>query len=297
MKLKFLPFYILSILPMPVLYAMSDFVFLMVYHVIKYRRDVVHNNLKRSFKDKSEQDIKTIEKNFYKYFCDLMFETIKILTISPKKVNKRFRIKNLELIEKYYENKKHIILYAAHQGNWEWLSFLPLCMPHQGVTIYKPLSNTYFDELMRTVRERFGVICVEQNKSYKTILQNIQKGQLSMFALIGDQSPTKTGSKFWTNFLNQKTAFVMGAERIVAKTNQVAIFPAFKRIKRGLYELEFKLINTPEADDNYHFIDRYSSLLEETIKDSPELWLWSHKRWKLTDRMESSEFQNTNYNS
>ncbi|MGB5781724.1 MAG: lysophospholipid acyltransferase family protein, partial [Eudoraea sp.] len=262
MKLKFLPFYILSILPMPVLYIMSDFVFLMVYHVIKYRRDVVHNNLKRSFKDKSEQDIKTIEKNFYKYFCDLMFETIKILTISPKKVNKRFRIKNLELIEKYYENNKHIILYAAHQGNWEWLSFLPLCMPHQGVTIYKPLSNTYFDELMRTVRERFGVICVEQNKSYKTILQNIQKGQLSMFALIGDQSPTKTGSKFWTNFMNQKTAFVMGAERIVAKTNQTAIFPAFKRIKRGLYELEFKLINTPEVDDNYHLIDRYSSLLE-----------------------------------
>ena len=296
MKLKFFPFYALSILPMRVLYVMSDFGFLIAYHIIKYRRDVVYSNIKRSFPDKSEQEIKSIEKKFYKYFFDLMFETIKILTISPKKVTNRFRIKNLDLIEKYYKNNKHIILYAAHQGNWEWLSFLPLYMPHQGITIYKPISNTYFDELMRTIRERFGVICVEKKKSYKTVLQNIQKGQLSMFALIGDQSPKRTGSKYWTNFMNQKTAFVMGAERIVAKTNQVPIFPAFKRIKRGLYELEFKLINTPELDDNYHLIDRYSSLLEETIKDSPELWLWSHKRWKLADRMESSEFQNTNYN-
>jgi KDO2-lipid IV(A) lauroyltransferase len=115
-----------------------------------------------------------------------------------------------------------------------------------------------------------------------------------MFALIGDQSPTRTGSKFWTSFMNQKTAFVMGAERIVAKTNQVPIFPAFKRIKRGLYELEFKSMKPPEEHENYHLIDHYSTLLEETIKDSPELWLWSHKRWKLTDNMESSGFQNTN---
>jgi len=297
MKLKFSPFYAVSILPMPVLYAMSDFVYLVAYHVIKYRRDVVYSNLKRSFQGKSEQDIKTIEKNFYKYFCDLMFETIKILTISPKKVNKRFRIKNLDLIEKCYDNNKNIILYAAHQGNWEWLSFLQLYIPHQGITIYQPLSNKYFDELTHAIRERFGAICVEKNKSYKTVLQNIQKGQLSMFALIGDQSPKRNGSKYWTSFMNQETAFMMGAERIVTKTNQTPIFPAFKRIKRGLYELEFKLINTPELNDNYHLIDRYSSLLEETIKDSPELWLWSHKRWKLTDRMESSEFQDTNYNS
>ena len=297
MKLKFFPFYAVSILPMPVLYAMSDSVFLVAYHVIKYRRDVVYSNLKRSFKDKSEQDIKTIEKSFYKYFCDLMFETIKILTISPKKVNKRFRIKNLDLIEKCYNSNKHIILYAAHQGNWEWLSFLQLYVPYQGITIYKPISNSYFEELMRTIRERFGAICVEKNKSYKTVLGNIQNGQLSMFALIGDQSPKSTGSKFWTNFMNQKTAFLTGAERIVTKTNQVPIFPAFKRIKRGLYELEFKIIDTPELNDNHHLIDNYSSLLEETIKDSPELWLWSHKRWKLTDRMELSEFQNTNYNS
>jgi len=297
MKLKFFPFYALSILPMPVLYVMSDFVFLIVYHIIRYRRDVVYSNLKRSFQDKSDQEIKSIEKNFYKYLFDLMFETIKILTISPKKVTNRFRIKNLDLIEKCYDNNKHIILYAAHQGNWEWLSFLSLYVPHQGITIYQPLSNTYFDELMRTVRERFGAICVEKNKSYKTVLENIHRGQLSMFALIGDQSPARTGSKYWTRFMNQKTAFVMGAERIVAKTNQAALFPAFKRVKRGLYELEFKIINTPEVNDNYHLIDNYSSLLEETIKASPELWLWSHKRWKLTDRMESSEFQNTNYNS
>lgn len=282
MKIKFFPFYALSILPMPVLYVMSDFVFLIVYHIIRYRRDVVYSNLKRSFQDKSDQEIKSIEKKFYKYFFDLMFETIKILTIAPKKVGKRFRIKNLDLIEKCYDNNKHIILYAAHQGNWEWLSFLSLYIPHQGITIYKPLSNTYFDELMRTVRERFGAICVEKNKSYKTVLENIHRGQLSMFALIGDQSPARTGSKYWTSFMNQKTAFVMGAERIVAKTNQVALFPAFKRVKRGLYELEFKIINTPEVNDNCHLIDNYSSLLEETIKDSPELWLWSHKRWKLT---------------
>lgn len=283
---------------MPVLYLMSDFVFFMAYHVIKYRRDVVYSNLKRSFQDKSDKEIKSIEKNFYRYFCDLMFETLKVLTISKAKVEKRLRIKNLDLIEKYHRDNKHIILYAAHQGNWEWLSFLALYVPHQGITIYRPLSNKYFDELMRTIRERFGAICVEANKSYKTVLENIQRRQLSMFALIGDQSPSKIGSKYWTRFMNQKTAFVMGAEKIVTKTNQVAIFPSFRRVKRGLYELEFKIINPPEINGNLHLIDQYSKVLEETIKGSPELWLWSHKRWKLTDAMTAtSALQEVNSNN
>jgi len=282
-KIKFVPFYALSILPFSILYILSNLTYIILYYLIKYRRGVVNYNLKKSFPHKSEQEIKIIEKNFYRHFCDIWFESIKVLTGNKKELKKRFVIKNPELIQRYYDEKRSIILYAAHQGNWEWLSLLSLYLPHQLTSFYQPLSNGYFEELMKITRERFGMICIESNKGYRSVVGFTERSILTANILAGDQSPQGDSAKHWLQFLNQKTAFLIGADRIAKKSNQVVIFPSFRKKRRGHYELEFKVIEDKAMKNNSHkIIDKYAKLLEETIISSPELWLWSHRRWKLT---------------
>lgn len=280
-RLKYSPIYVLSLIPTPLLYALSDLVSTLLYKVMGYRIDTVRSNLNRSFPEKSEQEIRKIEKAFYQHFCDVFIESMKSMSLSKKQVNQRFKIKNPELIEQYKD--RSIILYTAHQGNWEWFSFLPLFLSnHQVTTFYQPLSNSYFDGLMKLIRSRFGVICVESNKGYKSILQFARKNIPTLNIIIGDQSPRNDSTKHWTNFLNQETAFLIGSDKIAKKSNQVVLFPAYRKVKRGHYELEFKLLEeSPKEHKNYHLIDQYAASLEKAISDSPALWLWSHRRWKL----------------
>jgi Kdo2-lipid IVA lauroyltransferase/acyltransferase len=282
-QIKLLPVFAVSILPMFLLYLLSDLSFIVLFYLVRYRRVIVYTNLKNSFPLKNESEIKAIEKAFYRHFCDIFIESIKVLTISKRELHKRFMVKNPGVIQKYYEEKRSITLYTAHQGNWEWLAFLPLFIPHQAIALYYPQSIKYFDTLMKTIRERFGVICIESNKGYKTISGFAERNILTMNYIIGDQSPSGASTKHWTQFLNQDTAFLIGAERIAKKRNQVVIFPAFRKIKRGIYEIEFKLIEEePLLINNNEIIDKYAALLEETILVSPEMWLWSHRRWKIS---------------
>lgn len=283
MRIKYLPIYAVSMLPMFVLYLLSDFAFFVLYFLVRYRRVVVKKNLKNSFPAKTESEIKSIEKAFYRHFCDIFIESIKILTISKKELHKRFNVKNPELIQKYFDKKRSITLYTAHQGNWEWLAFLPLFIPYQAIALYYPQANKYFDTLMKTIRERFGVLCIESNRGYKTISGFAERNIPTISYIIGDQSPAGGSTKHWTRFLNQDTAFLIGADRIAKKKNQVVIFPSFRKIKRGIYEIEFKLIEEePQLINSIEIIDKYAALLQEAIFVSPEMWLWSHKRWKLS---------------
>ena len=273
---------------MAFLYVLSDIVFFFLYYLIKYRRKVVFQNLRNSFKNKNDIELRKIEKRFYHHFCDVTFESLKSLTISKDMAMKRFRVKNPDLIQKYFEQKKNIILYAAHFGNWEWLSFLPLFFPYQVTTFYQALSNKYFDDLMKIRRERFGVMCFESDKGYRAIISFKQKNILTLNFIIGDQSPRKSSSKHWINFLNQETAFLVGADRIAKKSNQIVIFPAYTKKKRGFYEIEFKIIEEEiEKKNSNEIINKYAKLLEESITNSPELWLWSHRRWKLKRELDN----------
>jgi KDO2-lipid IV(A) lauroyltransferase len=254
-----------------------------VYYVFRYRRDVVKENLQRSFKKNPPKELLKIEKKFYHHFCDVLFESLKTLSISKSDFKKRFKFRNPDLLQQLYDEDKSIILYAAHQGNWEWFSSLPLLAPsYQVLSFYQPLSNKYFDGLMKTIRERFGVICIESNKGFKTLLHYRSKKIKTMCLVIGDQSPSKTSTKHWTYFFETETAFLTGAEKMAEKIEQVLVFPSIKKIKRGYYEVEFILIEKNNTE-NAHFsmTDSYAKNLEQSIKKSPELWLWSHKRWKL----------------
>lgn len=281
--LKFLPFYILSLIPLRILFLISDFAFVLIYHLIKYRRDVVRENLKNAFPDKRRSEIIRTEKRFYKHFCDVSFEAIKCLTASKKTIKERFRVKNKDVVEDAYSRKKSIIMYTAHYGNWEWLSFLPLYVPHQTTTFYKKLSSNYFNHLMQVIRSRFGAICIESTQGYRTLIKLRKENKVTFNCIIGDQCPRRTSPKHWVNFLNQETAFLEGADRIAKKLDYIVIYPSIHKHKRGVYDLEFKVITSnPEQIKSSKIINLYAKKLEESITTSPELWLWSHKRWKLT---------------
>lgn len=283
-KIKFFPFYFLSIVPMPLLFILSDITFIVIYKWIKYRRDVVTKNLRKAFPEKRQDELIDIEKKFYHHFCDIIFESIKTLTMNKKGIHKRFQLQNTEIIHQLYQQNKSIILYAAHLGNWEWQAFFPEFLnQHQITAFYQPLSNSYFDELMKIIRGRLGVLCVPSQKGYKTLMKLKAENKLTFNLIIGDQSPSETASKYWTEFLHQKTAFLVGADIISQKSDCAVIYPQCSKVKRGVYITEFVLLESfPKKVDKFSVVEKYSKALEENILKQPDLWLWSHNRWKLS---------------
>jgi Kdo2-lipid IVA lauroyltransferase/acyltransferase len=281
-KLLITFFYLLSFLPFRVIYLLSDIAFVFVYYLIGYRKKVVMLNLSNSFPDKQPDELRRIQKAFYRHLCDLMFESLKNLTISKRSIKKRFVLKNLDLIQRYYERNKSIIVYLGHCGNWEWLAAMALFVPHQMVAFYQPLSNKIFDKLIKTSRERFGLIAVKSSQGYKALADFNNKGILTCTLALGDQSPPGQSSKHWVTFLNQETAFLTGVDRIAKKMDMVVLFPLFRKKSRGHYEVEFELIQDDmEKIDSFQIIDKYVKRLESAIILDPSLWLWSHRRWKL----------------
>ncbi|MBD1262163.1 lysophospholipid acyltransferase family protein [Maribacter polysiphoniae] len=282
--LIYLPFYMLSVLPMRLLYFFSDAIYSLVYYILQYRKKVVFNNLSKAFPEKNEREIRKISKRFYRHFCDIIFESLKTLTISKEEARNRLSLNNPEIIEDFLESGRNVLLYAAHQGNWELLVYLPLMLTYPSNTFYRPLNNRYFNGLILLIRERFGVRCVEEFKGYRTIIAQKNNPEVVMNCIIGDQSPRRKSAIHWCDFLNRKTAFYLGANTISKKTNDVVLFPRFIKIKRGNYQLHFDLIEEfPSRTEGYNIVIEYARCLENTIVQSPEMWLWSHRRWKLSE--------------
>lgn len=282
--IKFAPFYLLSLLPLCVLYVFSDIASVILFRIIKYRCKIVFDNLQKSFPEKGLREIHETEKRFYRHFCDIFIEAIKFISIRKSVILKRFKLNNPYLVNRYFQEGKSIILYGGHYGNWEWMASLPFHIPHQMLSFYQEQSNKYFNQLMMVIRERFDHKCIESKSGYKILYGYIRKKQLTLTYMAGDQSPKKSSTKHWVKFLNRETAFLIGADRIAKKTGHALFYPKIKKTKRGYYEFEFIEIDT--AGNSENIINSYAKLLEENIKEQPELWLWSHRRWKLTKEEE-----------
>ena len=203
---------------------------------------MVRSNLSASFPELSVKELKELERKFYTHFCRLFIESLKVLTISKKQAKKRVTYENLELLDQIYNNGQSAVLQAAHFGNWEWFAFFPLRIKHQFVSFYQQQSSSYFNGLSIVMRERFGNICVESKTGYKRMVQLQREGTLSIAYMISDQSPTQNSSVQWLNFLNQKTAFLIGADRISSKLNAPLIYPYILSKHKGYYHIEFKMI-------------------------------------------------------
>lgn len=270
----------ISLLPFRVLYLISDVFFILLYYILPYRKKLVIANLKRSFPEKSEKEINYITKEFYRHFCDLVFETLKVFTASSETLNKRMILENTSIIEDFYKKGRSVILAGGHYANWEWaVVTLPYHSSHKGSGIYTALSNKFFDSKLRSTRARFGMKLMstkEVNSFFKAA-----KNELFTYGFINDQSPSKPNKGHWMTFLGQDTCMLLGAEKYAAMYNYPVVYGSVSKVKRGYYKLVYELVSeNPSSEKQFFITERCAQINEKLIRSAPQFWLWTHRRWK-----------------
>lgn len=271
----------LSLLPMRVLYGLSNVLYAVLYQAARYRKKVVRMNLQNSFPEFSELKLRQIERQFYTHFCDLIVESIKTFTISRKEIERRFTHRNKELFLKYFESSQHLTLVGGHSGNWELFAVsIAMHIPHQPVAIYTPLNNAFMNLMMLKSRSKFG-LWMKNYREVKEIVadKTIDKPLAVIFG--ADQCPTIRQQPYWTQFLNQETAVQFGAEKFAKVNGAPVIYGFIHRLGRGRYEAEYRLITEKfDALPSGMITEMHTRMLEEDIRKDPSNWLWTHKRWK-----------------
>ncbi len=271
----------LCLLPKRSLYVFADILYFLAYYIIGYRKKVVFQNLKNSFPGKSEKEIRKIAKGFYKHLGDVIIENIAILNMKPEKVHTFVETKNLDLMDELCSRGKNALALTGHYGNWE---FLPTLSPYTKCTIlsvYKPLKNKFFDKKVYDMRKRFKGIPVPMKSVYKEIIKQEKEKNPFFMGFVSDQCPPKKYINYWTTFLNQETPFFTGAEKIAKKFGHAVIFISVNKKRRGLYVIEFsKITENAKNTADTEITEKYARALEQKITESPEYWLWSHRRWK-----------------
>lgn len=280
-KIILFPLWLLTLLPLRILYVFSDFIFLVLFHLVRYRRDVVVENLKNSFPEKDEKEIQKLTRRFYHYLCDYFIESIYLINMSEEECKKRYIVKNPELLTKLHKQEKNLVIATCHYGNWEWIASFGNWFPHSVYAIYKPLSNKFFDRLFIFIREKFGVVVVPMKKTLRTITGLIQKKELFGFCFVADQRPGKEDLGFWTSFLNQEAPVITGMDKLARRFDLSVVFMNVERPRRGYYEISLELIaEQPKATDTYGIAEKYIRSVESMVIAQPEFYFWTHKRWK-----------------
>ncbi|MCD4735805.1 MAG: lysophospholipid acyltransferase family protein [Bacteroidales bacterium] len=274
--------WLVSKLPFPLLYAFSDFLYVVVYYIAGYRRKIVHTNLTKAFPDKTNAEIKKITKKFYKNFTDLIVEIIKVRSITKAQLFDRIKFENYELAERLFKKKQSIIVSIGHCGNWEWVTMvLEMMSDYKVYAVVKPLSSQYFEDYITTLRTKFST--KGGLMPFKSTLREMakRKNELTMNIMAGDQTPTRDEINFRIKFLNQDTPVFLGIEKIAKLLNCAVVFFDIQREKRGYYKASIQLIteNPKENTDNEITI-KHTQMLEKAIFRNPDNWLWSHRRWK-----------------
>jgi len=297
--------WLVALLPYRALYALSDGLYLLVYHIIRYRRKVVGKNLSTSFPEKSSAEIKTIERQFYHWLCDYAVETIKLLHVSDDELLRHLEFRGCDEVEKYLDKGLSVAWMLGHYCNWEYLSATALGMKRWGILkdevrkddeergerreesravmglIYKPLRNKAMDRLFLKIRQSHYGTCVARNDILRKLVQLRQESRLSIFGYIADQGPKWENIHLWLDFLGHDTPVFTGSERIIRKMRQPVFYIDMERPQRGRYVCTAHLITEhPEQMEEHELTRRYFQLLEQTVRRAPQYYLWSHKRWK-----------------
>ena len=276
---------LLSFIPLRLMYILSDAVFYPVYYLGRYRRKVARKNLIESFPEKSKQEIVAIEKSFYHFFIDMLFEMCKLMSFSRKEMTAHMVFTNTEILDAVLQQGKSVSLYMGHYGNWEWLSSLALHVNQEKEIavgqIYKKLNNSLVNRLVTYNRERMGGICVEMNQTLRWIDEQVKNNIATVTCYVADQSPRKSQIQHSVPFLHHITPVFIGAEKITKRYDFEAWYLDVRRLKRGYYEATFvRLHERPLSLPNFELTDIYYQYLEQTIRRQPELYLWTHRRFK-----------------
>ncbi len=271
----------LSYHPYWLLYLKSDIYYLLFYHVLRYRRKVVRQNLMRSFPEKNARDVKLVEKHFYRNLCDLFVEAPKMLRMESDGYKNRLTYTNPELIKQLYEQHKNVFYAIPHSGNWEWFGkMMPDLSNHNCLAVYKKVENSVFERLMLYLRTKdCSLEMVESNSALRRLMQ-LRESQNAVL-MVADQTSHGLDSDYWNEFLHQETCWFTGLERIAKKLDYAVVFVAMKRTGRGRYEVTFELItDNPKETEKGYIMERYARCVERFVEGQPDNWLWSHRRWK-----------------
>lgn len=273
--------WLISILPFRIFYLFSDFVYFIVYYIIRYRRKVVRDNLTLTLPHLSKEERKKIEKKFYSHMCDMFLETIKTMSISPEEMNRRFLVTNLDLVNEYAKKGKSVILVASHYASYEWLLTINPKLDFKGIAVYKKVANPYFDKLVRKIRSKYDTELVETRKAIPTMAQNQRNGVLSMYGLASDQSPKFDRIFHSMKFMGIEVPAHTGAEMLAKKYNLSVVFVKVEKVARGYYEATFvSIADNPKDYENFEITEKYLREVEKQIYKAPEYYFWTHKRWK-----------------
>jgi Kdo2-lipid IVA lauroyltransferase/acyltransferase len=272
---------LISRLPFPILYGISDFLFFVSYYLVGYRRKIVWKNLKNSFPEKTEQELRKIEREFYRNLCDYAVETLKLITIRKEELAKRMAFKNPEVVVQHLAKGQSVLILAAHQFNWEWLlvqGAIVYSVPMDFV--YQSVNNKFFDNLSYQTRTRFGAHAIKRQEVAREAVK--RKNILRGIAIVADQYPGYgRDKKYTTTFLNQETVFFYGVHQLAMLTQYPIVFYEMKKVKRGYYETTaIEIATPPYAKDSDRVTEAYVRAVEKGIRQNPSGWLWSHNRWK-----------------
>lgn len=284
-KLGFYIFYgvnwLITLLPLRILYVFSDVLFLLFYYFPTYRKKVVLSNLENSFPDKSPAERRKISRKFYRHLADLFVETLKLTHLGNRELKKRFTITNPELLKRLYDSDHDLVVVHSHFNNWEWLVSLPLYTEYRVVCIYKPLQSRNFNNFINELRSRNNVKLTPMKHVVREVVENREKKIRTIYGFIADQTPAKPDIRYYTTFLNQETPVYLGIEKIAERYNMPVVFFNVQKIKRGCYSLTVELLFEETAGlPEYTVTEAHVRRLEELIRQNPEYWLWTHRRWK-----------------
>jgi KDO2-lipid IV(A) lauroyltransferase len=275
--------WLISILPYRLFYGFSDFLFFMLYHVIGYRKKVVRDNLKLTLPEKSDEELYQIQKDFYKHLCDLFLEMVKTMHLSKEDVKKRYHVQNIELIQEI-EKEKSILMVCSHYANWEWNVSMNNYIKSRGFAIYQKIENVYFDRLIKKLRTKWNTTPIEQKETIKAVIRNEQQHITGIYGMVSDQSPMVSKAQYWNTFMGIKVPVFNGAEVLARKLDLAVVFLKVSKVKRGYYRADFiPITRNGKSTKEHEITEQFLRLTEQQIKERPEHYLWTHRRWKHRD--------------
>lgn len=271
----------MQLFPLEVHYWVSNVLYGLIYHLAGYRKAVVQKNLLNSFPEKTDKERKKIEKDFYKGFADMFVETLYFTHANLDKEANRLELENMELIEQLVERGKNVMAVCGHFGNWEFLNLKIHQLPVTTYFVYKQLNNKVFDQFYRDMRSRIA-IPLEMKQTFRQLMTDTREKKPYAALFISDQRPMRSEIKHWVNFMNQDTPVMLGTEKIASKTNAAVVYLEIIKVKRGYHKVKFELlVEEPSTGQQYEVTDRFMARLEQSLRNYPDQYLWTHNRWKF----------------
>jgi len=282
--------WLMTLAPLRLLYLFSDLIYILITYVFRYRRNVVLNNLKIAFPDKSDDDRLMIAHKFYRHFADHILESFKLMNLSKAALNRRFVYENIDLLNNLMDSGRSLVLVSGHLGNWEWMVNIQSQLRHKYLAIYKPLASKNFDRLVKQLREKFSVDgeLVTMKNVYKRILELEKENVKTITWFLADQSPP-VNYPSQIKFFGLETPFYSGPAKLARKFNYAVVYLEIIKQSRGYYQARFRVLNdNPSNIKEDEIMQNYVSAIEDSIIRQPEMWLWSHRRWKHTKQFDTT---------